>query len=401
MHHLWREAGRNGMALWIGFAVLSAAVLVAVLRPLWAVMPAVSATDSTSVYRDQLTEIELERERGLLADAEAAAARAEVARRLLASAAETEARAMHAAPVSRHGLVGALAIALPLVVSIVYFAVGSPLLPDQPLHARSDVSPRAAEIAALIEKVEARLRAEPADGRGWDVIAPVYLRRGDYAKAAIAFRRAMQLLGETPFRLAGFAEATVLANEGTVTEPARAAYQKLSETAPTQIEPRFWLAVHSEQAGRLDEAEGAYRALSAEPGLEASWRPLLEERLRAIAAARRDQGPSQTSPSRDAPPQPAARPERGPSTADVAAAEQMSPDDRQRMIEGMVQSLADRLKADGRDLAGWQRLIRAYVVLGRQDAARDALKAARSALSDDPPSIVVLTELARSLGLDT
>jgi cytochrome c-type biogenesis protein CcmH len=73
------------MVLWIGFAVLAAAVVWAVTRPLLAVEPAAAtAADSElAVYRDQLDEIESARAQGLIAGSEAEGARVEVARRLL------------------------------------------------------------------------------------------------------------------------------------------------------------------------------------------------------------------------------------------------------------------------------------------------------------------------------
>jgi cytochrome c-type biogenesis protein CcmH len=84
-----------------------------------------------------------------------------------------------------------------------------------------------------------------------------------------------------------------------------------------------------------------------------------------------------------------------------AQAPDMSSADRQRMIEDMVQGLAERLKSQGNDLPGWQRLIRAYVVMGRKDDALAALKAARGNFTDEPGSLSALTELARALGLET
>jgi cytochrome c-type biogenesis protein CcmH len=79
----------------------------------------------------------------------------------------------------------------------------------------------------------------------------------------------------------------------------------------------------------------------------------------------------------------------------------MSPADRQAMIEDMVSGLAARLEKDGRDLAGWQRLIRALSVLGRKDDAVAALDRARKSLAGEPASLTALADLARSLGLGT
>lgn len=65
----------------------------------------------------------------------------------------------------------------------------------------------------------------------------------------------------------------------------------------------------------------------------------------------------------------------------------------------MVAGLAERLKKDGKDLAGWLRLVRAYSVLQRPDAARAALADARKALAGDDKAMGELSQLATSLGL--
>ena len=94
--------------------------------------------------------------------------------------------------------------------------------------------------------------------------------------------------------------------------------------------------------------------------------------------------PSQTPPAA-APPAAAAA---GPSAADMAAAENMSDAQRQEMIRGMVERLAERLKQQPDDLAGWQRLARAYGVLGEPDKATDAL-ARTAALAPKDPDVLV------------
>jgi cytochrome c-type biogenesis protein CcmH len=70
------------------------------------------------------------------------------------------------------------------------------------------------------------------------------------------------------------------------------------------------------------------------------------------------------------------------------------------MIRGMVARLSERLKADGADLEGWQRLLRAYVVLGDPEKARAALADARKALGADAEKRKKLDEFARGLGLE-
>ena len=83
----------------------------------------------------------------------------------------------------------------------------------------------------------------------------------------------------------------------------------------------------------------------------------------------------------------------------MEAAAKLSPAEREKMIAGMVDGLAQRLKANGRDLPGWLRLINAYAVLGRQSDARAALAEARRNFENDARALSDLSRLAASLGL--
>jgi cytochrome c-type biogenesis protein CcmH len=100
-----------------------------------------------------------------------------------------------------------------------------------------------------------------------------------------------------------------------------------------------------------------------------------------------------------APMAPAAAPP-GPTAADVAAAEQMKPDQQNQMIRGMVARLADKLKQDGSDVAGWERLLRAYMVLGDHDKALAAAADARKALAGDPDKLRRLDEVIKDLKVE-
>ena len=89
----------------------------------------------------------------------------------------------------------------------------------------------------------------------------------------------------------------------------------------------------------------------------------------------------------------------GPSADDVAAASEMSPEQRNAMVRGMVARLAERLKQDGADVEGWLRLLRAYMVLGDSEQARAAAADARRALASDPDKLRRIDELIKGLDL--
>jgi cytochrome c-type biogenesis protein CcmH len=90
----------------------------------------------------------------------------------------------------------------------------------------------------------------------------------------------------------------------------------------------------------------------------------------------------------------------GPSAADVSAANEMTPEQRNTMIRGMVARLAERLKQDGSDVEGWLRLLRSYTVLGDKAQARAAAAEARRALAADPDKLRKIDEFIKELGLE-
>lgn len=385
------------MLLWLVFALMSAGVVVMLLHPLLGRQSsAVQAADaSAAVYQDQLSEIEAEAQRGLVGKDEAEAARREIARRLLAvHSADRPEPAVATSSGRRSPLSMLLAVLtgvlIPVTAVAIYLQTGAPGLPAQPIAARRMAPPVEPEMAKLIAAVEQRLRENPEDGRGWDVIAPVYLRIARYADAASAFRKATALLGESPRRLAGLAEATMLAENGRVSAEARETLTKLLQLDPGHVQARFWLAFGLEQDGRAAEAAADYEKLLADAPADASWRPMVSERLAAVRAALGAKpAPEDAASSRDL------------TAAETAAAERMDPAERQKMVDGMVTGLAERLEKDGRDLAGWERLIRALTVLGRKDEAVAALGRARQSLADEPQALATLADLAKSLGLGT
>lgn len=366
------------MLLWLSFAVLSAAVAGALLRPLMrsAQQDAHATSSDVAVYRDQLAEIDADRERGLISPAEAESARTEVARRLLAAAekAKAESAAGQSATLRRQ-VRDATAVLVPLAAIALYLNLGSPGLPQRPYVAPGAKPLEMASREELVAMVEQRLRAHPEDGRGWDVIAPIYVNQGRFAEAADAYQRAITLLGVSPARLKGKAEAIILANNGLVTEEARKTFERVLAIEPDSGEARFALALAKEQDGKLSEAADEYRKILDTAPPDARWKAALEVRLARLVRGG------------------------GAPSAEAAEAMNMDKEQRDKFILAMVERLAERLKSKGDDLAGWQQLVRSYKVLGREADATAALGEARKQFKDDAKALGDLDAFARSIGM--
>jgi cytochrome c-type biogenesis protein CcmH len=363
------------MLIWIIFAAMTGAAVFALLWPLGRRSADVFAetADAKSLYRSQLAEIERDLGRGLLGGAEADAARTEAARRLLhAAEGEAHPEGESEPALRRRRAASALALScVPLLALLLYGALGSPSHPDQPLAARLQQAPSQQDFELALARIETHLAANPSDGRGWAVIAPVYLRQGRFDDAARAFAAAIRHDGTSADRLAGLGEARTLAAGGVVTAEALQAFTDAVALDAKNPRARFFLAIAKEQDGNNDGAIAALRALLADAPPKAAWTAMVQQRLEGLA-------PGSTT---------------GSAIASLPAA------DQQAAIRGMVDGLAERLRQGGGTLPEWVRLIRSQLVLGNRPAAVEAMATARQRLARDADAMAQLDALAGELNL--
>jgi cytochrome c-type biogenesis protein CcmH len=371
------------MMLWLILAAMTAAALGAVTWPLLRPRANRPAGGDVAVYRDQLEEIERDHADGRIGNDEFEAARIEVSRRLL-TAANAGGRAGSADGSGKRQLavLAAAVVVIPVIAAPLYALLGSPDLPGQPFAARNDSGNPPNTVGAMIARIEAHLDEDPNDGRGWEVLAPVYMKLERYSDAVKARRNALRLLGETPARVVDLGEALTAEAGGVITAEAKAAFDHALEIDAEDFKAQFYLGLAAQQDGRTADAAGIWRALIAKAPADAPWLPVVRQSLMrveggeaAIAA-----GP-------------------GPRAEDVAAAVEMTPDQRNQMIRGMVDRLAARLHEDGSDVDGWLRLLRAYMVLGDREKAKAAAGEARGALSGEPDKLRMLDDAIRDLGV--
>jgi cytochrome c-type biogenesis protein CcmH len=378
--------------LWLLLALMTAGAILAVLWPLSRRRTDTAVASELAVYRDQLREIDRDRAAGSIGAAEAEAARVEVSRRLIAAAdarqyeaksggEEETAKEMTSRLKRRRLAALAALIAMPILAGSLYFVLGSPNVPGQPFAGRLEAAHGGQTIASLIARVEAHLAQNPDDGRGWEVVAPVYLQLQRYDDAVQARRNALRLLGETADRQSSLGEALVGVADGLVTADAKRAFERAVELNAEDVKARFFLGLAAEQDGKRDEAARIWRELLAGAPEGAPWVELVRASLARIG-------------------EPSTAPAPGPNAQDMAAASQLAPEQRDQMIRGMVERLATRLHEDGSDVEGWLRLVRAYMVLGELEHARDAIADAHRALVNEPDKIRRLDEGVKGLGLD-
>ena len=151
-----------------------------------------------------------------------------MSRRLLA-AANAEGQAPPATDDGGTHRIRALAaavIGIPFIAVPLYGLLGSPDLPGRPIAALSSEE-HANSVAGIIARIEGHLEEEPDDGRGWEVVAPVYMRLERFDDAVKARRNALNLLGATPAREVDLGEALTAAAGGVVTAEAKQAFDQI------------------------------------------------------------------------------------------------------------------------------------------------------------------------------
>lgn len=211
-----------------------------------------------AVYKDQIDELAAELKSGAIGEAEAKQARSEIARRMFAAedrrdnleGASAKARA------NRFGMVLLAATALviiPAISVLVYTTLGSPEFPSQPLAARLEaqqneqaaIAEKEGDLLQLVERAEEHLRANPNDGRGWDVLAPIYFRLQQYEKSKLAFSNALSVLGPSAKRLGGLGEVMVAINNGRMTADAEKLFSEALAIDPTDERSRYYLSLNT------------------------------------------------------------------------------------------------------------------------------------------------------------
>lgn len=374
------------MVLWIAVTALSLLTLALLVAPLLlrrgTRAPSRRELDLV-IYRRQLAEVDHDIARGLLAPAEAEAARTEVKRRMLAldgdaiegptNVATPEANARH------RFIAAACALTMPLAALGLYLVVGAPGEADQPLAARRTAP---AEMAAgerdqavsmeqAVAQLAQRMESRPDDFEGWSLLGRAYLGMGRFSEAAAALGRATALAPDRPEIAAAYGEAQVAAAEGQVTPDAASAFAGALAADPREPRARFYLGLAKAQQGDVRAALQDWVDLVAVSPADAPWLASVREQMAKaagelgveIASVR----PSPGAIALGAPPAPP-----GPGAADVQAAGEMSEGDRGRMIRSMVERLAAKLKDNPDDRQGWLRLARAYQVLGEAEKAAEA-----------------------------
>lgn len=268
------------MLFWTLIALMTAAAVLAVLLPLSREPNAAGEAAGLAVYRDQLTEIEQDRARGILPDSEADAAHLEVSRRLL-NAASSESDAA-GTKLGERRLAAILALfGVPALSLSLYLYFGAPEFPDAPLAGRIAQPIEKQDMGMLIGRIEERLTQNPDHGEGWELIAPIYLRAGRSGDAVTAQQNAIRLLGATAAREIALGEYLRIAN-GRISGESKAAFARALSLDGNSSPALFYLGLAAEQDGQTEEAKKFWSQLAEKAAPNDPWRIPAQRRLMLI-----------------------------------------------------------------------------------------------------------------------
>lgn len=288
-----------------------------------------------------------------------------------------------------------------------YLVLGRPDLSDQPLIERqAEIAATTAQQSARRAAQEAQLTAArdavamaPDNVSSWLALAVAASQAGDSDSEITALRQALTLTNDDPSVKAMLAEAMSRAADGQVTIPARQLVAEILIASPDEPRALYMAGLAAYQDEDFAKAVALWQRLQTLSVPEASWMALLAENIADAAAKGGIALSANNTPAAGMAISSTSGAE-GPSAAAMADAAEMSAEDRLAMIEGMVAGLAERLQDDPQNTDGWQRLARAYDVLGRPQQAARALIGAADAVDSDADLQIAALEYIITNGLE-
>ncbi|MBK4217094.1 c-type cytochrome biogenesis protein CcmI [Paracoccus caeni] len=403
---------------WIICAVLVVVVAAAILAPLLRAQEGSASEPAAAfdlrVYRDQLREVDRDLERGVINAEDAGRLRTEIGRKVL----EADRRLSAARPAGSGGKVVAAGAVLAVLLGggvALYIAEGAPGADDQPISARFAEAERSyqnrpsqaeaeaqrsatpapqlrPEDAELMQQLRDRVAEQP-DPQGLELLAMQEMQIGNAVAARAAQEQLVALRGEAASSadLLRLVALMVDAADGVVTPEAEAVLARLIKIDPDQQQGHYFVGLLHLQNGRPDKAFEIWRRLLEREPSNPQWNTWIRPAIADLAWLAGQ--PDYVAPE-------AGDPLPGPSGDDIAAASEMSDEERQEFVAGMVSQLEARLAQQGGSPEEWARLISSLVIIGKTDHARAIRDEALQVFAASPDAVATIRAAAEQSGID-
>ncbi|NOD62909.1 MULTISPECIES: c-type cytochrome biogenesis protein CcmI [unclassified Ruegeria] len=373
-----------------------------------------AAAYDLEVYREQLAGVDKDLARGVIGEADAERVRTEISRRILAADENLKKGGAASGPSRAVSIVSVVVIALILIggAMALYDRTGAVGLPDMPLTARLELAedvranrppqnaaeqlatpPQPAQLdesyAALLKQLRDTVANRPNDLQGQMLLAQHETNAGNFKAGYTAQQKVIELSGDaaTADAYADLAEMMILAAGGYVSPEAEQALTEALNRDPSHGPARYYWGQMLAQVGRPDLAYRMWVQTLQEAPSGAPWAGAIRAQLDELAfRAGVFNAPDLSAAS-------------GPSQDDVNAAAELTPEERQEMIQGMVNQLSDRLATEGGAPEEWARLIAALGVLGQGQRAIDIHKEAMQVFAGNSEALEILDAAALQAGI--
>ncbi|MDO5603985.1 MAG: c-type cytochrome biogenesis protein CcmI [Paracoccus sp. (in: a-proteobacteria)] len=383
-----------------------------------------TAAYDLQVYRDQLAEVERDLARGIIEPAEAGRLRNEIGRKVLDTDRALGRQLKAAAPAGGRGLGAVLLLGLCVLGGIMlYTRIGAPGMPDmglatriasadahyaaRPSQAEAEATAKAgpaaptppvdAQMAELMERLRDAVAANPDDVQGLALLANFEARLGNTTAAQTAQAHLIEVLGDQATadehaRLAGLMAETA---GGIITPEGEAQIDRALALDPRNIQARYMSGLLHAQNGRPDLTFPIWHALLSDAPADSPWAASVRQSIEGIAwlAGNPDYVPPAPRGAMTAPIL------RAPDADQMAAAAEMSDEDRAAFIAAMVEQLEHRLASEGGTPQEWAQLISALGVIGKSEHARNILAEARTVFARDDAALALIESAAAHAGI--
>lgn len=376
------------------------------------------------VYRQQLSDVDKDLQRGVINESDAQRIRTEVSRRILAADAQLQNQNSGSTQPKGLSRVTVLLSAALLTggTLLLYAVLGAPGYGDMGLASRIEAAdlyaqtrPNQAEAeskvpaqtnpdiepgyADLVEQLRQTAGQRPDDAQGQALLAQHEANLGNFVAAYQAKENYIRIMSGDlePQDYGELAELMIMAAGGYVSPEAEELLDGTLQLDPRNGPARYYYGLLQGQLNRPDIAFRIWADTLRQGPKGAPWIDGIEAQIEEMAFRA---GVDYTPITPPAAPDAAGPALAGPSAEDLSAAQEMTMDERQEMIQGMVARLSDRLATEGGTAPEWAQLIGALGVLSEQERAKAIYSEAKTRFASDAEALAKLEAAASMAGLE-
>ncbi len=337
---------------------------------------------NAEIHRDQLRALENDLARGVISQQDFETSRDELQLRLLDDTQNVE--APQATPA--HGFLTAkgtsivVSVAIPILAIGIYLQLGNPAaINPVPGGSRMSQDP---QVQQMIDNLVAKLKANPDNPKGWAMLARSYVVMGKVDEAEATFQKVGDALNTDADIMVEYADLLAVKAGNNI------------EGRPLELVKKALNINPHHPMGLMMSGVAAYRRADFKAAVS-EWEKLLAILEPGSPDAQQVEANVNDARAKAGMPLIGNATATGAATAPMAGAAPVPGDDAANaaLANQMVERLANRLKDNPGDTAGWARLARAYKVQGKLKEAQDAYAKTGKLLETDTDVMLQYADL--------